>query len=302
MSQEVKPEGAPETPANEAPTDFREYVRWRESGELPEKEEPEIAAAVEAPPVETEPQSGAEEPQEQEPEDDEEPESKPRNGRERRINRLTREVEMLKAQLAAATQPRPPQSEPARPVPAGKPKLESFETLEAYQEALTDWKIDQRDAQRKAEEDRQAAEAAERKLQSAWSASEKTARATHPDYDDVVRSVQAPEGPGVSAARQAMLEEDSGAEILYYLGTHPDELRRIAALSPVSAVREIGKLSARLSPVAGNGKPAATALPKPPPALSRPAKVATESVYDEKFAASDFRGWERARMRQLKGQ
>jgi len=197
---------------------------------------------------------------------------------------------------------RDPRKANRRPVPAGKPKLESFETLEAYQEALTDWKIDQRDAQRKAEEDRQAAEAAERKLQSAWSASEKTARATHPDYDDVVRSVQAPEGPGVSAARQAMLEEDSGAEILYYLGTHSDELRRIAALSPVSAVREIGKLSARLSPVAGNGKPAATALPKPPPALSRPAKVATESVYDEKFAASDFRGWERARMRQLKGQ
>src|SRR4030095_10646158 len=224
------------------PTEFREYVKWRETGVLPAKDEappPETAAAVEAPQVETEPQAGAEETQ-QEPEEEEVEPGRP-NGRERRINRLTRGPEELKRQPAAATQPRPPEAPAKPPAPPGKPKLEDFETLEAYQESLTDWKIDQRDAQR-------AIQSAEEKLQTAWSSSEKTARAAHAAYDEIVHSASAPEGPGVPAARQAMLEDEAGAEILYHLATHPDELKRIAALPPVAAVMAIGPPSAAVGP------------------------------------------------------
>jgi len=299
-------EGAPEsTPQTEAPTDYREYVKWRETGELPDKDEAQPAAAAEeTPPAKTEPQSGADDSQQPE-EDDEEPETeKPGRGssRVRKIDRLTRENEMLRAQLAAAAQPRPP-AEPAKPPEApGKPKLQDFETLEQYQEALTDWKLDQREAQKKAEAEKVAAKSAEEKLQAAWKSSEKTARAAHPDYDEVIDSVAQPEGPGVYAARQAMLEDEAGAEILYYLGTHRDELRRIAALPPVSAIAAIGKLSATLTKPseAGNGKPKVSGAPKPPPALSRPAKTSSDSVNDEEVAR-DFKRWNRAREAQLKG-
>jgi hypothetical protein len=293
-------EGAPEsTPqTTEAPTDFREYVRWRETGELPQKDEapPAAAAAEEPPPAKSEPQSGAEESQQPEDEDEEHEPEKPGRGssRQRKIDRLTRELEMAKAQLAVL-QPKPAQTEPPKPAePPGKPKLENFKTLEEYQEALTDWKLDQREAQR-------AAKSAEEATQTAWSSSENTARAAHADYDEVVKSVKAPEGPGVLAARQAMLDEPLGAEILYHLATHPEELEAIAAMPPVRAVMAIGRLSAKLAvpPVAAT-KPQVTSAPKPPPALSRPAKTVTQNVNDENFARSDYKAWAKLREAQLR--
>lgn len=290
-------EGAPETtPQNEAPEDFRAYVKWRETGELPAKDEaPPAAAAPEEPQAKTEPQSGAEE--DQQPEDEEEPEpGKPGRGgsRQRKIDRLTRELELTKAQLEAL-RPKPAQAEPQKsPEPPGKPKLENYKTLEEYQEALTDWKLDQREAAK-------AARSAEEAVQTAWSSSEKTARAAHADYDEVVRSVKAPEGPGVLAARQAMLDDDQGAEILYHLATHPEELDAIAAMPPVKAVMAIGRLSAKLAvpPVAAT-TPQVTSAPKPPPALSRPAKTVVQNVNDENFARTDFKAWNKLREAQLR--
>jgi len=304
MSEEVvsTPASTTEEATPQTPTEFRDYVKWRKTGELPAVEEPPSPAPAAAepettePPATTEPQSGAEDTQQPAEEEDDQAEvqSQPigKRGaqRQRRIDRLTAEIDLLKAQLAAAHQPAKPATEPKQAPPPGKPVLENFETLEAYQEALTDWKLDQREAQR-------AAQSAEQKLQTEWSKSEKASRAAHADYDDVVQSVKAPEGPGVIAARQAMLEDEAGAEILYHLAKHPDELRRIAALNPVSAVREIGKLAATLTPSStanGNGKPKVSAAPKPPPELSRPGKTASDSIHDP-AVLNDFRRYAKAR-------
>ena len=328
MPEEAKPSSviSPEIATEiEAPADYREYVRWRQTGEMPKQEETQPAAAEtkEVPPAKTEPPSGAEEIAAAE-EAEEEPEQpgKPGRGssRQRKIDRLTREnqtfkseVDYLRQQLAAAQQSRTPQ--PAAPVPQpapakpaeapGKPKLQDFQTLEAYQEALTDWKIDQREAQRRAEAQMAEARTAEQKLQAAWSSSESAARTAHADYDEVIQSVAAPAGPGVMAARQAMLEDEAGAEILYYLGTHPDELHRIAQLPQASAAREIGRLSAALSPsspVADKPKPKiVSGAPRPPAPLSRPSGQTTRpDIYDEDFARRDFKAWTAERVAQIK--
>lgn len=288
----------------EAPADYREYVKWRQTGEQPAEQPP--AAPEETPEAKSEPQSGAEE-DKQEEEGDQPVEAKPGRGgsRQRKIDRLTRENEMLKQQLAQAPQPRPVET-PAKPAePAGKPKLQDYQTLEAYQEALTDWKLDQRESQRKVEAAQAEAKAQVEKIQTAWHSSEDAARAQHSDYDEVIQSVAVPVGPGVQAARQAMLEDEAGGEVLYYLGTHPDELQRIAALQPIAAVKEIGKLAASLTSPhpAGNGKPQAVSnAPRPPTPLSRPSGQTTkDDVYDESLAASDYKRWARARIAQLKG-
>ena len=123
----------------------------------------------------------------------------------------TRENEELKRQIAG--QPVKPQdkpSEPAKPAAAGKPKLEAFNTLEEYQEALTDWKLDERERLHKESQARTAQEEAVRKEQDGWAAKEKAARKAHDDYDDLMATVQIPAGPGVMAARQAMLEDEHG--------------------------------------------------------------------------------------------
>ena len=108
------------------------------------------------------------------------------------------------------------------------------------------------------------------------------------------------------AARQAMLEDDAGGEILYHLATHPEELERIAQMQPVSAIREIGRLSATLasppSPAAGKEKPKISSAPRPPAPLSRPSAGTTKKdIFDAEFARTDYVGWSKAREAQLKG-
>lgn len=315
MPEELTPEPAPVEPsiqpeAAEPPQDFREYERWRKTGEVPKKP----PAAAEAP-AKTEPDSGPEKPPEPPkgpddgPEEDEEAEgaepgdaARKRGGsRQRKIDKLTRELEDLKRVIAAAPQPATKPQE--GPKAEGKPKLENFDTLEAYQEALTDYKIDQRErAYREQAEQRQAAEL-ERKLQSEWAAREKAVRKAHPDYDDALETAPQPAGPIAMVLRQALLEDEQGAEVLYWLAKNPAELKRITALGPVSAVREVGKIAARLAPPpngdSGAPKKQVTSAPKPPPAVTRPATSVSDSI-DDPDVQSDYRRWERLRRAQLK--
>ncbi len=303
----LTPEQGTEGAASEAPTDFREFAKWRATGELPAQKEETPAAADEEPPARTAPDSETDDSQEagedDEP-DDAAPASKGKGGsRQRRIDRLTRENEELKRQIAG--QPVKPQdkpSEPAKPAAAGKPKLEAFNTLEEYQEALTDWKLDERERLHKESQARTAQEEAVRKEQDGWAAKEKAARKAHDDYDDLMATVQIPAGPGVLPARQAMLEDEHGAELLYYLAKHPKELERIAALSPASAVLAIGRLSATFdkSPATENGKPRITGAPKPPPPSGRPGKTASDDPNDPDLQ-KDFPRWTKAREAQIKG-
>jgi len=289
-----------ETPMESIPTDFKEYDHWRRTGELRAKAETKPAAAEAVPQAKTEPNSEAD--TNQQTEDDEETGRQRSGSRQRKIDRLTRENEELRRQIA--TVPRP--AEPPKPEPAatGKPKLADYRTLEEYQEALTDWKLDQREAAAREKASQEAQKAAEQKIQTEWDSRQNAVRTAHSDYDEVVQSVAAPEGPGVLAARQAMLEDDAGPEILYHLATHPDDLKRIAALQPVSAIREIRRLSAALSPpssaAAANPKPKISSAPRPPPSLSRPAKTSSDSIHDEELARTDYGKWEKLRIAQLK--
>jgi hypothetical protein len=230
-TEETAPQGSESTeqaPPSEA-TDFREYVKWRKSGDPPAEaaaEKPEPPASDTPPATEPAPDTGTDQPP-QEPEEEEEHEQPGKGGsRQRKITKLIRENEQLRERLAAASQPRP--AEPPKQEQTGKPKLENFETLEAYQEALSDWIFDQRDAKRKAEADQAEQQKAIEKLQTEWDSRQQAARKLHQDYDDAIEAIPAPEGPGVFAARQAMLEDEAGAEILYWLAKHPDEIKRSA--------------------------------------------------------------------------
>src|SRR5262245_14715079 len=134
------------TPMDQIPTDFRGYDHWRRTGELPASEEsqppataPESAPANGEPaePVKTAPESEPDESQETEPAQPSRP-----NSRQRRIDRLTRENAELQKRIQALEQPiSSPRPAEAAPAPAGRPELKDFQTLEAYTEALTEWKL-----------------------------------------------------------------------------------------------------------------------------------------------------------------
>jgi hypothetical protein len=306
VNQDASTENTTETGVTEAPTDYREYVKWRETGELPD---PKAAAAeTQEPPAKTAPDPAPDKTQEAEDEEEtdtgEGNQPKRPGSRQRRIDKLIRENEELRSQLQGKPAEPARPAEPAKPAqPPGKPKLEDFQTLEDYQEALTDWKLDARDQKKRDDDAQQKAQDQRAASQADWVKRQDVARKQHDDYDEVTaRLSKVPDSPGSFAAADAIVDDENGAELAYYLGKHPEEVKRIAGLSPVSAIREIGKLSATLSPspATENGKPKISSAPKPPPSLTRPAKTSSDDINDPDVQR-DWKRWNKAREAQLKG-
>lgn len=287
-----------------APEDFTGYVKWRKTGELPaeaEPTEPVAAAPVEeqAPPAETEPESGPEEPQQNAEEPQDAGAANRPGSRQRRYDRVLRENEQLKARMAEIEQrlSQPPQQpQQQQLVPEDEPKLVNFDTVEEFNRTYLRWL---HQGEMKKQEQAAAAKASmerEQKARADFDSRQAAARKAHPDYDDVIASMPAPEGPGVQDALRAIYEDDAGPELLYYLCRHPDEVKRIAAMTPHAAVREVGRISVLVNPPSvANGKPKFSAAPKPPPPPARYTKAGSDSINDPAVQA-DFRRYVRARL------
>lgn len=181
-------------------------------------------------------------------------------GVQKRIDELVREREdwkraalRLMEQQQGTQQPEPPK----QAEPQGKPDLGKYESYEAYVEALTEWKLEQRESQRRQQEEGKRRQAEQAKTQEAVGKVIEKGRGKYDDYDAVVFN---PSVPITDAMAQAMLDIDSGHDVAYYLGSNPQEAARIAQLSPFAQAREIGKLEIKLS-----AKPAKTVSDAPPP-------------------------------------
>lgn len=106
-----------------------------------------------------------------------------------------------------------------------------------------------------------------------------------PDYDEVIRSVPITLG---SEVLQAIKESEVGPEVAYHLAKNPSEITRINQMSVASAVREIGKLEAKLTTVVPTSKPTIKVSQAPEPI--KPVKEGTSAVaidYD-KMSMDDF--------------
>lgn len=238
---------------------------------MPEAQEQQISspadASTETPETVAEevtqeqPQEAAEKPEEGNEGDDhgseEQPQEKPKRSARERINELTkraheaeREVQRL---LEAAQKPSAQQTD--------KPKPQEFEDYDSYVEALADWRADQRVSEALKARDAERAQtaqsrAAEAKAQ-AWAERQSEFRAATPDYDAVVGKSSVQVAPHVV---DTLLDSDSGPELAYHLAKHPDTVKRINALSPLAAAREIGRIEASLStPSAPKVKPGSNA-------------------------------------------
>lgn len=194
------------------------------------------------------------------------PQHDPPSGVQKRIDKLTRqfreqerENERLRAQVETMMRMREggQQSTP-QPAPDNqKPRQEDYDSHDAYVEALADWKVEQRlqdERKRTRDEQLQRQKADE---DARWNAQLETARRKYQDWDEVLEDVDIPVSP---ALIETLRTSDVGADLTYYLATHPDDLRRISALTPLAMARELGKIETRLG-----APPVRTASQKPAP-------------------------------------
>lgn len=145
------------------------------------------------------------------------------------------------------------QSQTAPSTPNGdKPTLDQFETIEAYTEAVADWKFDQRVAQRETAR-------LQAKAQSSFTERADVARAKYDDFDAVALDRTLPITPSMA---EVIRGSDYGAEVAYHLGQNRSEVTRIASLSPLMQAAELGLIAASF---AAPKRPSPKSPPPPPP-------------------------------------
>ena len=221
--------------------------------EAPEVEETETAAATET----------AEETENQKP--------KGKGGFQRKIDKLTKRItdtesraeaaerraKEAEERLAAKAAESAPAEQPAKT--DSRPKLADYATPEEWGEALTDWKLEQRDAaaRKQSEEDER------REVFDAYQTRKEKAKAAHEDWDDVMEEIKNVTIP--PAANNAIIESEQGPEIAYYLATHPEAREKLEGMtSAISIAREIGRIEALVTPKAKDSStPIRTNAPKP---------------------------------------
>lgn len=216
-------------------------------------------------------------------EDQEQP-AKKKGGFQKRIDKLTREKAELEGRLAAQAAAAKPVEKAPEPVKAaeGKPESKNFETYEAYVEALTDWKLDQKEvAKTKAAADAKAADEAKSSAQK-WNEQLKDARSRYDDFDEVALA----DAPISQAVHDAIVGSENGADLAYFLGQNPAERERINALKPVAAHVALGKILASLETSAESEeapveqKPKVSKAPAPIRPLGTKSAIAAKRIDD----------------------
>jgi hypothetical protein len=234
--------------------------------------QPEQAPAAE--PQNLEPEQDVEEPEEQEESEQEEAEQprKPRKPASERIAEITaarRDAERQAdywRKVANGEIERPKQEVEAAPVAdTDAPNPDDFEFGDAdpkYVTALVQHSVKialDNDRSQRAESE------ATQETVRAWEAAQSAARTKYADYDQVVTEGAAANAwPCTREMAQALHTSELGGEVAYHLASNPDEARRIASLNPISQIRELGKLEARLGVAEASPKPKPTNAPTPP--------------------------------------
>ena len=114
---------------------------------------------------------------------------------------------------------------------------EDFVSPDDYAEALAERKAEELLARREAA--RQQAE-----LLEAYHEREEAARDKYDDFEMVAYN---PNLPVTEAMAQSIQASDIGPDVLYFLGSNPNEAARISRLNPILQAKEIGKIEASLS-------------------------------------------------------
>ena len=261
------------------------------------------SAAVENAEVNTETEATAsDDSSEENSETDTETESpkRARKGFERRIEKFNQKLAQREQELDywrnLALQGQGKTQTETQVVTADKPKFSDFNDIEAYTDALTDWKLSHTLSKVQAETQyRDVAKTYEQRLQEF--------RKTATDFDDVMADFVAEYGDEqVPEIVQVAFESEIGPQMAYYLAQNLDEVDRIKRLPSHRRLLELGKLEAKLAQPAE--KPSEPVKPKnisraAPPVnpVKGTGRIETTDLADPNLSYSE---WVKRREAQLK--
>tara|TARA_R100001086_G_scaffold245416_2_gene176301 strand:- start:1170 stop:2288 length:1119 start_codon:yes stop_codon:yes gene_type:complete len=183
----------------------------------------------------------------------------------------------------------------ADPPSAGRPNQDDFETYEQFQEALVDWKVNlrltERDTVERERIERDQQQRAQEQIVAAHTARIDTFRSAHDDFDVVIEKGK--DLPMTRPMQDSVLNSDMGPAVMYHLCRFPEECDRIAAMAPMAAIREMGKLEARIEAAGTGPVSSATSMTRAPRPIKPVGGGATASTVP--LDQMDFQSYKRAR-------
>jgi hypothetical protein len=226
-----------------------------------------LAVAAPAEPVvapETkEPEAKEDAKEEAEPE--EKQEKKPNPKIERRFSELTEARKAAEAREKAQTERAEKAEreaaelrtklEPPKVEADAEPKRDAFQNDEEYEKARVDYLVDKRLQEKDAKESKAKAEAERERVITTWQERVAAVKTEITDYQEKIAGATVMVSDEV---RDAIMESDVGPKILYHFAEHPEDAERIGKLTVGKALKELGKIEARL-------EVAAKAAPKSEP-------------------------------------
>jgi hypothetical protein len=193
----------------------------------------------------------------------EEAKPKKKGGFQRKLEAKDKEIEDLRAQLAAKPAEAAGKGAPA-PEPQfdkAKPKMDDFDSIEDFTEALTDWKAEEREFKKEQQARIAERQKSETQLIDRWNSGKREYSKSHADYDQAMKAAS---DIKVSPAHQRiLLESENGPELAYALAKDREKLTKFAALAPLQAALFIGKLEASIAKAPATTTKARSSAPAP---------------------------------------
>lgn len=143
----------------------------------------------------------------------------------------------------------PPQQPKTEAEASGRPTQAQFENVDDYVEAMADWKMGQREQTAQQAQQAKQEQAMAVKTENFYSEAQKIHGFDRELFDEL---------PLTRHIAEALIDSDAPAKLMAHMAAHPDEVARIAGLSPARQAAEIGKLETRLASV-----PRVSSAPEP---------------------------------------
>lgn len=167
-----------------------------------------------------------------------------------------------------------------------KPKFADYNDIEAYTDAMTDWKME-----KKLQEVQQTSKAntVVKNYNDRIAEFEKT----RPDFKEVLAESELTVS---DAAKELIFDSEVGPAIVLYLAENEDEAHRINGMSAVRQLAELGKLETKLTPKVKEKKVTSNA-PAPIKPVQGGAPITTKSLDDPTMPTDE---WIKMRNKQTK--
>lgn len=196
-----------------------------------------------------------------------------------RKNEALREAEYWK-KVALERGAGPQDTKPQVQDTTAKPKFSDYNDIEAYTEAVTDWKLERKVAEMQQQNKQKSAT-------ETYNSRVKEFEKTRPDFQEVLASTDLQISQPVT---ELILDSEVGPAVVLYLAENEDETERINGLSPARQLAEIGKIEAKLSSKTPTKveKKVVSKAPTPVKPISGGAPVTKKGLDDPNLSAEEW--------------